>query len=167
MPDVHLHSLEGALISIAVMWRLPIVHSSDSEQSLRMLRCIADQVRGPQERSYSDSIGSRNASHRDGSSCCRDYRASVPLSRIDCSVASDPSKVSVLQMQPNSRRSVESAQRRRRVSASWFADVHPTPGPTDRLGLQPNRRARLGQCVHTWYNVVSRACGRNESVSGS
>jgi DNA excision repair protein ERCC-4 len=50
MPDVHLHSLEGALISIAVMWRLPIVHSADSEQSLRMLRFIADQVRGPQER---------------------------------------------------------------------------------------------------------------------
>jgi DNA excision repair protein ERCC-4 len=49
-PDVHPHSLEGALVSIAAMWRLPVLHSSDAEQSVRMLRFLADQVRGPQER---------------------------------------------------------------------------------------------------------------------
>jgi DNA excision repair protein ERCC-4 len=50
IPNVHPHSLEGALVSIAVMWRLPVLHSSDSEQSARMLRFLADQVRGPHER---------------------------------------------------------------------------------------------------------------------
>jgi DNA excision repair protein ERCC-4 len=49
IPDVHPHSVEGALVSIAAMWRLPILHSSDSEQSVRMLRFLADQVRGRQE----------------------------------------------------------------------------------------------------------------------
>lgn len=50
IPDVHSHALEGALISIAAMWRIPVLYSSDSEQSARMLRLLADQVRGPQER---------------------------------------------------------------------------------------------------------------------
>lgn len=50
IPDVHSHSLEGALISIAAMWRVPVLYSSDSEQSARMLRFLADQVRGPHER---------------------------------------------------------------------------------------------------------------------
>jgi DNA excision repair protein ERCC-4 len=47
--DVHPHALEGALVSIAAMWRIPVLHASDSEQSLRMLRFLADQVRGPQQ----------------------------------------------------------------------------------------------------------------------
>ncbi len=49
-PDAHPHSLEGALVSIAAMWRLPILHSCDAEQSVRMVRFLADQMRGPQER---------------------------------------------------------------------------------------------------------------------
>ena len=50
MPDVPHHSLEGALVSIAGVWRIPVLHSSDSEQAVRMLRFLADQVRGPLER---------------------------------------------------------------------------------------------------------------------
>jgi Fanconi anemia group M protein len=49
IPDVHPHSVEGALVSIAAMWRLPMLHSSDSEQSVRLLRFLADQLRRPQE----------------------------------------------------------------------------------------------------------------------
>ena len=49
-PGVSRHSLEGALVSIAAIWRIPLLHSSDSQQSARMLRFIADQVRSPQER---------------------------------------------------------------------------------------------------------------------
>jgi len=49
IPDVHPHSVEGALTSIAAMWRLPMLHSSDAEQSVRMLRFLADQVCGRQE----------------------------------------------------------------------------------------------------------------------
>jgi DNA excision repair protein ERCC-4 len=50
VPKVHPHSLEGALVSMATLWRVPVLHSSDSEQSVRMLRFAADQVQRPQER---------------------------------------------------------------------------------------------------------------------
>jgi hypothetical protein len=33
LPDVNPHSIEGALVSIAAMWRLPVLHASVSEQS--------------------------------------------------------------------------------------------------------------------------------------
>jgi ERCC4-type nuclease len=49
-PDVHPHSIEGALVSIAAMWRLPVLHACDPEQSVRLLRFLADQVRGQHER---------------------------------------------------------------------------------------------------------------------
>jgi ERCC4-type nuclease len=42
-PDVHPHSVEGALVSIAAMWRLPVLHSVDADQSCRLLRFLADQ----------------------------------------------------------------------------------------------------------------------------
>lgn len=41
-PDVHPHSIEGALVSIAAMWRLPVLHTCDPEQSVRLLRFLAD-----------------------------------------------------------------------------------------------------------------------------
>jgi DNA excision repair protein ERCC-4 len=47
--NVHVHAIEGALVSIAAMWRLPVLHSSDLEQSVRMLRFLADQMRGPRQ----------------------------------------------------------------------------------------------------------------------
>jgi ERCC4-type nuclease len=50
LPDVHHHSVEGALVSIAAIWRVPVLHSSDPKQSARMLRFLADQIRGPHER---------------------------------------------------------------------------------------------------------------------
>jgi hypothetical protein len=31
-PDVHPHSVDGALVSIAAMWRLPVLHSSDADE---------------------------------------------------------------------------------------------------------------------------------------
>lgn len=48
-PAVHPHALEGAHVSIAAMWRLPVLHSTDSEQSVRLLRFVAEQVHGSQE----------------------------------------------------------------------------------------------------------------------
>src|SRR5262249_20614827 len=42
-PDVHPHSVEGALVSIAAMWRLPVLHSTDVDESCRLLRFLADQ----------------------------------------------------------------------------------------------------------------------------
>ena len=44
MPDVHPHALKGAIVSLAVMWRLPVVHARDPEDALWVLRCLADQV---------------------------------------------------------------------------------------------------------------------------
>jgi Fanconi anemia group M protein len=44
MPDVHRHALQGAVVSLAVMWRLPVVHARDPVDSLRILRFLAQQV---------------------------------------------------------------------------------------------------------------------------
>lgn len=49
IPAVHPHALEGALVSLAAMWRLPVLHSSHPEQSLRILRCLADQAGRPHD----------------------------------------------------------------------------------------------------------------------
>jgi ERCC4-type nuclease len=50
MPDVHPHALKGAIVSLAVMWRLPVVHSRDPEDSLRILRFLAQQVGDSEQR---------------------------------------------------------------------------------------------------------------------
>jgi DNA excision repair protein ERCC-4 len=44
MPDVHPNALKGARISLAVMWRLPVLHSSGPEDSLQILRSLANQA---------------------------------------------------------------------------------------------------------------------------
>ena len=44
MPDVHPHALQGAIVSLAVMWRLPVLHANDPEDSLRILQCLARQA---------------------------------------------------------------------------------------------------------------------------
>ena len=45
MPDVHPHALKGAMVSLAVMWRLPVLLARDPEDSLRILRFLAHQAR--------------------------------------------------------------------------------------------------------------------------
>jgi Fanconi anemia group M protein len=49
IPDVHPHALEGALVSLAAMWRLPVLHSSEAEHSLLVLRFLAKQASRPQQ----------------------------------------------------------------------------------------------------------------------
>jgi ERCC4-type nuclease len=44
MPDVHPQALKGAIVSLAVMWRLPVIHARDPEDSLRILQFVADQL---------------------------------------------------------------------------------------------------------------------------
>jgi DNA excision repair protein ERCC-4 len=44
MPDVHPHALKGALVSLAVMWRLPVLHARDPGDSIRILRFLARQL---------------------------------------------------------------------------------------------------------------------------
>ena len=43
--DVNPHSLLGALVSIAAIWRLPVLQSTDACESYRLLRFLADQGR--------------------------------------------------------------------------------------------------------------------------
>jgi len=47
---VHPNALEGALVSLAAMWRLPVLHARDAEHSLRILQFLADQANTLQER---------------------------------------------------------------------------------------------------------------------
>jgi ERCC4-type nuclease len=49
MPDVHPHALKGAMASLAVMWRLPVLCARDPEDSLRILRFLADQLGTPDD----------------------------------------------------------------------------------------------------------------------
>jgi Fanconi anemia group M protein len=45
MPEVHPHALKGAMASLAVMWRLPVLVARDPEESLTILRFLARQLR--------------------------------------------------------------------------------------------------------------------------
>ncbi|HEV2983148.1 MAG TPA: ERCC4 domain-containing protein [Vicinamibacterales bacterium] len=49
MPDVHPHALQGAMVSLAVMWRLPVLYARSPEDSLRILRFLADQLGTPDD----------------------------------------------------------------------------------------------------------------------
>jgi len=44
MSNVHPHALKGAMVSLAVMWRLPVLCARDPEDSLRILRFLAHQL---------------------------------------------------------------------------------------------------------------------------
>lgn len=43
LPDVHLTRYKER-VSLAVMWRLPVLHADDPEDSLRILQCLARQA---------------------------------------------------------------------------------------------------------------------------
>lgn len=45
MPQIHPHALKGAMASLAVMWRLPVLLARDPEDSLAILRFLACQLR--------------------------------------------------------------------------------------------------------------------------
>jgi DNA excision repair protein ERCC-4 len=45
MPDVHPHALKGAMVSLAVMWRLPVLCARDPNDALQILRLLAHQLR--------------------------------------------------------------------------------------------------------------------------
>src|SRR5712691_12537507 len=47
MPDFHPHALKGAMVSLTVMWRLPVLGAHDPEDSLRILRFLAHQLGTP------------------------------------------------------------------------------------------------------------------------
>ena len=49
MTDVHPHALKGAIVSLALMWRLPVLCARDPEDSLRILRLLARQVRNAEQ----------------------------------------------------------------------------------------------------------------------
>ncbi len=44
LPAVHPHAVQGAIASLAVMWRLPLIEAPTPEEALRLFRVIAAQV---------------------------------------------------------------------------------------------------------------------------
>jgi DNA excision repair protein ERCC-4 len=50
VPDVHPHALKGAMVSLAVMWRLPVLCARDPEDSLRILCFLAHQLGNSDQR---------------------------------------------------------------------------------------------------------------------
>ncbi len=44
LPTLHPHSLLGAILSLSVIWGLPVVFSRDPEESLLILRLLAEQA---------------------------------------------------------------------------------------------------------------------------
>jgi ERCC4-type nuclease len=44
MPQIHRHALKGAMVSLALMWRLPVLLARDAEESLTIFRFLADQL---------------------------------------------------------------------------------------------------------------------------
>lgn len=49
MPNVHPHALKGAVLSIAVAWRVPVIFTRGPDDSLVALRMLAEQARAPAE----------------------------------------------------------------------------------------------------------------------
>jgi ERCC4-type nuclease len=45
MPQIHPHALKGAIASLAVMWRLPVLLARDPDDSLTIFRFLASQLR--------------------------------------------------------------------------------------------------------------------------
>lgn len=44
LPAVHPHALQGAIASLAIMWRLPLIEVTSPEAGLRLFQTIAEQV---------------------------------------------------------------------------------------------------------------------------
>lgn len=49
-PHVHPHAIQGAIVSLAAIWRLPVIQTSDPDDSLRVVQVLANQASGPLER---------------------------------------------------------------------------------------------------------------------
>jgi ERCC4-type nuclease len=88
MPDVHPHALKGAMASLAVMWRLPVLCARDPEDSLRILRFLADQL-GTSERGVlkrynrkPKRLASRKLYMLQGSSGCGSVFGASAVARI-------------------------------------------------------------------------------------
>ena len=74
MPDVHSPAIEGAIVSLAAMWRLPVLHSSEPEHSVFILRLLADQVTRFHPPVLRRSVGSRSGTPQSGCSYSRDFQ---------------------------------------------------------------------------------------------
>ena len=82
MPDVHPHAIQGALVSLAAMWRLPVLHTCDAADSFRvdavsggasqrLSRAHASQIRPKAEAIGLSTAVSASGLAGSGSSHCR------------------------------------------------------------------------------------------------
>ena len=114
---MHPHAIEGALVSLAAMWRLPVIQSADPEHSLRILRFLADQGGRPPEQILRrfDRKPKRLASRR---LFLLQALPGVGPALTDCSVTSALSSALSPSTPPLSPRFEGSAQRRQRASVN-------------------------------------------------
>ena len=55
MPDVHPHAIQGALVSLAAMWRLPVLHAFDPDGEIRRLQ-IDGRASGREAIAYRSAV---------------------------------------------------------------------------------------------------------------
>jgi hypothetical protein len=89
MADVHPHALKGAVVSLAAMWRLPIIHTRDPEESLLVLRLLAQQARHAGG-VLSGTIGNRSVWHPAGCTSFKGCQGWVPHGLAGCWLRSVP-----------------------------------------------------------------------------
>ncbi len=94
VPAVHPHALEGALVSLAVMWRLPVLHSLDPEHSARILEFLANQASKSHQQTLRRFDRKPKRLLRGGSLCSRACPASGLRLPADSWLSSAPSKAS-------------------------------------------------------------------------
>ncbi len=91
MPDVHPHALKGAIVSLAVMWRLR--SSMRAIPKTRSGSCAVSQISSARRTmAFSSGMtGSPSVWLRASFTCCRVFQVSVPRWRIACCRSSDQS----------------------------------------------------------------------------
>lgn len=84
-PRVHPHAIAGAILSLAVDWRLPVVFTDGPDESLVLLRLIAEHhVQPPSPFVARHEYKPKRLTHGD-CTCSRAYRESVPRLPAGCS----------------------------------------------------------------------------------
>jgi hypothetical protein len=99
MPDVHPHALRGAVASLAVMWRLPVLVARDPDDSRKFCAYLRSKSASRIRRSSDGTIESRSACRRRSSTSCRGclvwaqrWLSDYSLSSVRSSMSSQPTK---------------------------------------------------------------------------
>ena len=108
------------MVSLAVMWRLPVLHARDPEDSLRVLRFVARQLRNsdPGILQRYDRKPKRLASRK--LYVLQGLPGLVRHRRVGCCFSSAPSSALSPRVKTRGQKSAASVARRRRGSENSF-----------------------------------------------